>query len=506
MICVLAAGALRLWGAAALPLSGDEAYHWEWSRHLAGAYYDHPGMTAWLIAASTALLPGAGELAVRLPAMLCALTTTLIAFGLARDLAGGRGASAAVATRAGVLAAALAFFVPLPAGLSIYMSTDPPLLPCWLGAVWALFAALERGRTRAWLLCGLCVGLAAATKLLSLLLLGSIAAFLIGTRFGRAWLRRPQPWLALGVAVLAAAPMLVWNATHDWMTFRFNFAIRQREQEASLWHPLAFVGGQLAILTPGFAVLAWLATTARAARARPALLAVVVCALVPLMFLLAVTLRRKVGVHWSAAPWQVSLTLLAVAWALREPWTQRRLARWAWHSSCALTVVGLLAAQAFSTVADQVARIEWFAGQPKRVLRNLYGWQQAGAAATAAAEELRARPDARGVFLLSNQYGTAAALAFYAPTQPRVHLWSPPRNHGCSYAAWDEWETLRGQNAVYIVKRALAEFELPVLRAHFAAVSEVERVPILRDGEERNAFFLVRCFGFDGREPFAPAP
>lgn len=44
----IVAGALtvRLLTVGQLPLSGDEAYHWEWSRHLAGAYYDHPGMTA----------------------------------------------------------------------------------------------------------------------------------------------------------------------------------------------------------------------------------------------------------------------------------------------------------------------------------------------------------------------------------------------------------------------------------------------------------------------------
>ena len=25
-----------------IPISGDEAYHWEWSRHLDFGYYDHP--------------------------------------------------------------------------------------------------------------------------------------------------------------------------------------------------------------------------------------------------------------------------------------------------------------------------------------------------------------------------------------------------------------------------------------------------------------------------------
>ncbi|MBD5632897.1 MAG: hypothetical protein IAI49_00335, partial [Candidatus Eremiobacteraeota bacterium] len=33
-----------------LPLTGDEAYYWEWSRHLAWGYVDHPPAVAATIA------------------------------------------------------------------------------------------------------------------------------------------------------------------------------------------------------------------------------------------------------------------------------------------------------------------------------------------------------------------------------------------------------------------------------------------------------------------------
>src|SRR4029079_13540323 len=41
--------------AAFTPLSYDEAYYWLWSKHLAGGYYDHPPMIAFVIRAGTAL-------------------------------------------------------------------------------------------------------------------------------------------------------------------------------------------------------------------------------------------------------------------------------------------------------------------------------------------------------------------------------------------------------------------------------------------------------------------
>jgi len=38
--------AVRLVAAALVPLAPDETYYWDWSRHLAGGYFDHPPMIA----------------------------------------------------------------------------------------------------------------------------------------------------------------------------------------------------------------------------------------------------------------------------------------------------------------------------------------------------------------------------------------------------------------------------------------------------------------------------
>ena len=40
----------------AVPLVPDETYYWEWSRHLAAGYFDHPPAIAWLVRAGTALV------------------------------------------------------------------------------------------------------------------------------------------------------------------------------------------------------------------------------------------------------------------------------------------------------------------------------------------------------------------------------------------------------------------------------------------------------------------
>src|SRR5690606_35351211 len=79
VLITLLATVLRLALAASLPLVADEAYYWEWSRHLAYGYFDHPPAIAWLLAFGTALF-GDTPLGVRFFPVLCG---AVAAFALA---------------------------------------------------------------------------------------------------------------------------------------------------------------------------------------------------------------------------------------------------------------------------------------------------------------------------------------------------------------------------------------------------------------------------------------
>ena len=83
------ASALHLAIALLTPVSGDEAYYWDWSRQLDWGYYSKPPMIAWLIAASTSLI-GSTTLAVRLPAVLLGTVGLIFVYLLASRLYGGK--------------------------------------------------------------------------------------------------------------------------------------------------------------------------------------------------------------------------------------------------------------------------------------------------------------------------------------------------------------------------------------------------------------------------------
>jgi hypothetical protein len=138
-----------------------------------------------------------------------------------------------------------------------------------------------------------------------------------------------------------------------------------------------------------------------------------------------------------------------------------------------------------------------------RAFDERFGWRELGQWIEATRAEMRAAQPQTPVFPISDQYGVAALGAFYTPSQPAVHLWSPPTAHGQSYRAWDDFAALRGQNAVLFGKRReRLESALAVARNHFDRVGPVEDLDIRQNDKPVRSFHLVRCYGFDGQRPY----
>jgi hypothetical protein len=236
---------VRLVVAALVPLHPDEAYYWEWSRHLAAGYFDHPPAIAWFIRGGTLLL-GDMPLGVRLFPVLA---------GFVAGWAIMRAASRLASPTAGD-AAALAFVaLPVMSGVFVLATPDAPLL---------VFAALDALGGD---LCGA----------------GGFAGFgpLLVDRGGRfAGGARPRntpesschsgcssacwrqgrcaafphagPYAAVLAAALVFLPVLRWNALHDWSSFRFQLShgLGGSIDDGAWRRELELLGGQLLLASP----------------------------------------------------------------------------------------------------------------------------------------------------------------------------------------------------------------------------------------------------------------
>ena len=398
VLVLLLAAAVRLAVAAAVPLHPDEAYYWEWSRHLSAGYFDHPPVIALLIRAGTGLL-GDTPLGVRLWPVLCGLAAGWAVLRLASKLA----------DHAAGDAAALAFVaLPVMSGVFLLATPDAPLLAfaaLALLAVERAMTSLEPASTLGWwLLAGLATGLAMASKYTGIILpLGLLAGILTSAPLRRL-LRTPGPWLAVLAASLVMLPVLRWNALHDWSSFRFQLehGLGNPVGGAAWRRELELLGGQLLLASPVLFVLG-VAAVARAARgADPVQRALAAVAITTATLFAYSALRRRVEANWPALAWVPVAALLGTSRFAGASQLWRRV-------GLAMGFIGTAALylQSVTPVVPLAAR--------RDPTSRAYGWADLATAVDSTLGSGQRRP-----WVAADRYQDAAELAFLLPTHPAV--------------------------------------------------------------------------------------
>ncbi len=282
-----------------VPLTGDEAYYWEWSRHLAFGYVDHPPLVAWTIAAFAPLGHTAGF--VRLGFVLCGLAASLGVAGCAIEITGDR--------RAGAVAALALALTPLASLAFGSASPDGPYLMFWALALWFGARAFKRNDLASWVLLGAALGGVLLSRVLGFALLFGVIAYACTPGVRHVW-RRGLP-LALAVAFVLCLPFVLWNATHDWVTLTFALIYRHEEvHRFSLSRVRDLLLTQAAAYSPGI----FLAVLLLAVRPRNAFLAW--AAIPQLLVVTLLSFVERVEIHW------IFGTLVSLAAMLGVAYTQ----------------------------------------------------------------------------------------------------------------------------------------------------------------------------------------
>lgn len=368
---------LRLVLIAAVPLTNDEAYHIDWARHLQPGYLDHPPAVAWLMALPLRTL-GSTPFSVRLPALVLQTLALAMAASLVRARAGDR---AALATAVGLQA------VPLFSAGAALMVPDAPLTFAWVGTLWALQRALDRGPRWA-LLAGAFLGLGALSKLTAGMLGVAMLAALLATRDGRRLLSTPWPWLGAALAAALASPMLLWNASHGWPSFTFQARHGLSGGGFSAPRLLASVGGQLGYASPVLLVLAAAAAWRALRSRRDALQATLAFSALPVaaFFTLSAAFTPGALPHWPGPGWLSAMLLLCLS-------TLVGTSGWRWGLRIGFGELGVgLAALAILGAVPTPPSIHLL-GRTIPVehgpLDDLLGWREGAAAARAVAGPAR---------------------------------------------------------------------------------------------------------------------
>jgi 4-amino-4-deoxy-L-arabinose transferase-like glycosyltransferase len=192
--------------------------------------------------------------------------------------------------------------------------------------VWALVRLTESGNARWWLAAGVFAGLALLSKFTALMLVPAVLAFMLVPGWRRRWLTSPYPWLAALIAVVVFLPVLIWNAGHDWASFRFQFVRAAATHELSFRTVGEFVGLQFGLV--GFillpVVLSGVTLTAWRGYRRGDAVAILLstCVIVPFLYFFWKSLTLRVGDTWPMFLWPAGFAAAAINIAMlpREGW------------------------------------------------------------------------------------------------------------------------------------------------------------------------------------------
>ena len=304
---IVAMTTLRVIYASVIDLRTDEAYYWTWSKENVLSFLDHPPMIAWFIRFGTAIF-GDTNLGVRFAGVLAMLVTQLLLADMVRRVTHD--------VRAVVIAVLMPEAALYYGLLMAKVAPDVALIPFAVAMVWALVRLNESGDGRWWLAAGLFAGLALLSKLTVVMMLPAVAAFMLVPDWRRRWLLSPYPWAAALIAVVVFLPVLIWNAQHDWASFRFQLVRATATNELSLRTFGDFVGLQFGlvgfILLPvalsGAALTMWRGYR----RGNAVAILLSTCVIVPFGYFFWKSLTLRVGDTWPMFMWPVGFAAAAI--------------------------------------------------------------------------------------------------------------------------------------------------------------------------------------------------
>jgi len=478
---------LRLVLAATLGLGVDEAYTLSAAHDLHLSYYDHPPLQYWIAHLFLPLL-GDGR-AARLPFIALFAASSWLLYRLTRQLFG---------AQAGLLAVvALNCSACFTFAFGDLVLPDGPLLLALLAAALVLARGLfpeneSPSAYATWLHAGLWIGVGALCKYHVLLFAAGVLLFLLSVPSRRRLLAQPAPWLGALLAVAIAAPVIVWNVRHDWISIGFQ---AERGRPGGGLHAefvAANVAGQAIWMLPWIfvpmAIAAWSAL--RAGRAAQRSWYCLCLALPTLVLFTLIPLWGRVGLpHWQMPGWLLLFPVFG-DWAAR--FDPRRLRHWGYvYASLVVAIAAVIVAEAASGYGRILAPRAFARGDPTL---DAFEWSQLPPA-------LRSRGLLRpGEFVVTSNWIYAGRIAqSLHDTVPVVVFGSNQKEFGLRY----DPQSFLGRDAIVVGPVDSMRGIENGLRAHFLSIEELAPLALGRSGMREIELRLL--VAHDLRMPL-PAP
>ena len=511
--------ALRFFYLGTPELFYEEAYYWNYAKHLDLSYLDHPPLVAWLIGLSSAGL-GDHEFAVRFSAWICWLITAGFIHRLTSIVHREQDALRSVA----LVAVLPIFFV-----TGWMMTPDAPLMACWAALVYFLYQALILQNRNAWFLAGIALGLGMLAKYTIILVALAALLWVITDSRARKWLWRPEPYWATLIAIILFSPVIFWNAQQDWASFLYQSQNRIAERaEFSLDY---FFLSIILILTPsGFfsviliywfrknlppsqAIVAPEPTETAEANSESAQYGkrlLLILTIFPLSVLALTSVFRETKFHWTGPIWLAILPYMGLLIVPNVVMGAPRLWRWVQRSWPPTLLICLLSYGVFL----HYVTLGW-PGVPYPSGLFLLGWSDFGREIQALADQFQAKSGESVLVVGMDRNRIASGLAFYQnkalqssatesdPAWQRTSSWHLFDRKGLMYEYWFPQREQENKNLLLVSKNPL-DLSGDAILARIQSAEEIKPITLWKNQRPAGQYYYRLVQGYRSTVQTAP--
>jgi hypothetical protein len=363
---------------------------------------------------------------------------------------------------------------------ALVMAASACLLMC--------LAELEQTKNgRWWLLAGFALGMALLAKYTAFFLALSVCLWLVLWSKGRCWLKSPWPYFAAVLALAFLVPNLIWNAAHEWMSFRYQFG-RVVAGTPRPQHLLEFLAGQLALASPFVFALAAVGLVSATREWNSRLSTVLALVWPPVLYFCLHSMHDRVQGNWPSFIYP-GLAILAAS-PIHPVHNSKPIIGWLGRLAIpvAIPILVVCYLQTWTGLlplgkSDPIARMTAVGFEP--VAKDI--------SALAKAEDAAA--------LVTTRYTNTGWLAFYVPAHLPVLQAAEEYRWSDAPAAGPE---LLMQPLLYVTQRP--ERELRVVSRYFSQIALKGCVPRVWSGITVDTFCFYRLSGFRGRPGLTRIP
>jgi hypothetical protein len=462
-----------------VPIVPQEAYYWKYAKSLALSYFDHPPMSAWIIAIFTKI-GGDSPFFIRIGSVLFSLATMILLFRITEKLF--------CKSEYGLLVTVcMAGTILFSIGATI-MTPDVPFIFFWTLIIYSLVKLMMTNAPRWWYAAGTGLGLALLSKYSAVLIVPGILLYLLFSRQQRKWLFIWHPYVALILTLLIFSPVIIWNKQHEWASFLFQSSRRFNEMHSlRLNYFFQLIGSQMGMLTPYLFFLiftGWVQMARLGFKRQNADYQFLFWLAAPVIIIFTLSsFRSLVKMNW-LAPAYITMSIGSIVWMhTEESRLAVRMKKWFKPG----LILGFL-------LVILTHLLPLFPIVPVKKGDTWTGWQELADHAVGLKNEMGGEP-----FIFGHEYKIPSEITYY--TRPHESTCSGEilGLEGLQYDYWTQPEELLHRDAIFVYSDADKFKKTGLLEKHFKRIERLPELTITHHGRIFRIFYFIKCYDYQGQ-------